>query len=57
MMLTFWVANWKEAISKKRTLAPRYNGFIIRDRIAEEIEGNRGLKAWKGSQGRGPEAE
>jgi hypothetical protein len=57
MMLTFRVANWKEAISKKRMFAPRYNGFIIRERIAGEIEGNRGLKAWKGSQGREPEAE
>lgn len=33
----------------ERMLAPRYNGFIIRERIVEEKEGIRELEAWKGS--------
>lgn len=33
----------------ERMFAPRYNVFRIRERIVEEKEGNRGLKAWRAS--------
>lgn len=49
MMFIFRVVNWKEVIFKKRMFVLRYNGFIIRERIVGEIEGNRGFKVWKGS--------